>query len=266
MLAVLSPAKKFAFDAAAPGAAPSPVHRLTTPEMLKDTRLLSETTRALAQADIKKLMNLSDPLARLNYERFQAFDAKATRPKGSKQAALAFNGDTYMGLRAAEFSDEDMGFAQDHLAILSGLYGLLRPLDAIQPYRLEMGTRLRNSRGKSLYEFWGDRVAKRIEKRLTKMDADVLVNLASNEYFSVLPKGSIKARVITPVFKEMRGGKPKIISFSAKRARGMMARYLVERRLTEPDGLKKFRVDGYRYTKTGSTQDQWLFLRPQPTQ
>lgn len=259
VLVLLSPAKKLDFSAPAPGTL------LTTPELLKETRLLSETTRGLASRDLKRLMKLSDSLAELNHERFQSFDAKASRPKGSKQAALAFDGDTYTGLRAREFSEEELEYAQEHLGILSGLYGLLRPLDAIQPYRLEMGTRLATPRGTSLYEFWGDRVAKHVEKRLKKMKADVVVNLASSEYSSVLPPQSLQARVVTPVFKEMRAGKAKIISFNAKRARGAMARFVVEKRLIDPEPLKKYRRDGYRFAKADSSENEWVFLREQST-
>lgn len=262
MLAVLSPAKKLNFAAPASGAAR---HKLTTPELLKETKLLAESTRLLSSREIKELMSLSDNLADLNFDRFQNFDATTSRPKGSKQAALAFNGDTYTGLTAGAFSEEEMAFAQDHLGIFSGLYGLLRPLDAIQPHRLEMGTHLKTPRGKSLYEFWGDRVAVKIDKRLKKLDSDVLINLASNEYFSVLPRQSLKARVITPVFKEIRSGKAKIISFSAKRARGRMARFIVKNRITDPSLLKKFKLDGYRFQKDESDDEQWLFLRDQPS-
>lgn len=258
MLVLLSPAKKLDFSAATPGLL------LSIPALLKETRLLSETTRNLAAQDLKRLMKLSDALAELNYQRFQSFDANSTRPQGSKQAALAFDGDTYTGLRAREFSEAELDFAQEHLAILSGLYGLLRPLDAIQPYRLEMGTRLSTPRGKSLYEFWGSRVAQHVEQRLKKMKADVVVNLASSEYSSVLPPGSVKARVVTPVFKEVRAGKAKIISFNAKRARGAMARFVVEKRLTDPEPLKKYRRDGYRFVKSQSSENEWVFLREQP--
>ena len=261
MLVVLSPAKKLDFS---PLSTDGLQLKSTIPEMLKETKLLSQTTRKLLPNEIKRLMKLSDTLSELNFERFQEFDARASRPKGSKQAALAFDGDTYSGLQAGEFSEEDMLFAQEHLGILSGLYGLLRPLDAIQPYRLEMGTRLKTPRGKSLYDFWGDRVANKIDRRLSKMGSDVLVNLASTEYFSVVSPGSLKARVITPVFKELRGGEAKIISFSAKRARGMLARYIIQQRLTEPTPLKKFGLDGYKFHKAGSTGDKWLFLRDQP--
>ena len=256
MLALLSPAKKLNFEPESPVA-----FELTSPELLKETRLLSETTRKLGPDQIKKMMKLSDDLAELNFQRFQKFDPKPTRPKGSKQAVLAFAGDTYVGLRATEFDAEEMAFAQEHLGILSGLYGLLRPLDAIQPYRLEMGTRLKNPRGNSLYEFWGDRVSARVNARLRSLKSDALINLASHEYFSVLQKDKLNARVITPVFKEERNGVLKIISFSAKRARGSMARFMIRNRATEPATLKKFREDGYRFDKSGSTDAEWLFVR-----
>lgn len=255
MFAVLSPAKTLDF---APLPAPLP---LTSPELFKETKLLSETTRALKASDLKSLMKLSDGLALLNYERFQEFDAKKARPSGSKQAALAFDGDTYQGLRAGELTLKELEFAQEHLGILSGFYGLLRPLDAISPYRLEMGTRLKTPRGSSLYDFWGDRVAKKINGKLKKIGSDVLVNLASKEYSSVIFEGTLKARVITPIFQEIRGGKAKIISFSAKRARGTMARYIVRSRLTDPEALKKFQEDGYRFQRRGSTDSEWIFLR-----
>lgn len=234
---------------------------MTTPELLKETRTLHETTSRLKPADLKRLMKLSDSLAHLNHQRFQEFDPKAARPTGSKQAALAFDGDTYVGLRAPDFTPEEMEFAQEHVAILSGLYGLLRPLDAILPYRLEMGTRLRTPRGASLYEFWGDRVAKKINERLKKSAGRVVLNCASQEYFGVIPSGALAVPVITPVFKEVRGGQAKIVSFSAKRARGMMARYVVSNRITSPEKIKKFNLDGYAFVSEGSTETDWLFLR-----
>lgn len=254
MIVLLSPAKKLNFE-------PVTEFSVTTPELLKETKVLHETTRRLSAADLKRLMKLSDSLAKLNQRRFQEFDADSARPPGSKQAALAFDGDTYVGLRAPEFTKEEMEFAQQHVAILSGLYGVLRPLDAIQPYRLEMGTRLKTPRGGSLYDFWGDRVAKTINQRLKKMVGGVVVNCASQEYFGVIPEGSLAAPVITPVFKELRGGQAKIVSFSAKRARGAMARYIVKHRLTEASGLKKFNQDGYRFMPKESTATEWLFLR-----
>lgn len=254
MIVLLSPAKKLDF-------APHPTFPLTTPELLKETRTLHQTTAQLKPGDLKRLMKLSDSLARLNYQRFQDFDPEAPRPQGSKQAALAFDGDTYVGLRAREFSSEEMEFAQEHVAILSGLYGLLRPLDAILPYRLEMGTRLETPRGSSLYDFWGDRVAKKINQRLKKSGGRVVLNCASQEYFGVIPEGALNVPVITPVFKELRAGQAKIVSFSAKRARGMMARYVVSHRITEVERIKKFNEGGYRFVSKGSTNTEWLFLR-----
>jgi cytoplasmic iron level regulating protein YaaA (DUF328/UPF0246 family) len=258
VLILLSPAKKLNFASHADD------YPLSIPELLTETRVLSETTSELLACDLKRLMKLSDGLSKLNFERFQSFDPYSERPKGSCQAAFAFDGDTYAGLRARELSRGQLEFAQEHLGILSGLYGLLRPFDAIQPYRLEMGTRLKTPRGASLYEFWGDRVAHNAEKRLKKMGSNVVVNLASTEYASVIPSGALKARIVTPVFKEVRGGKAKIISFSAKRARGAMARFIIEKGLTEPSGMKRFTRDGYRFEKSESSENQWLFLRSAP--
>lgn len=254
VIVLLSPAKKLNFE-------PTSVFSVTTPELLKETKVLHETTRQLKPADLKRLMKLSDSLAKLNHRRFQDFDAENPRPDGSKQAALAFDGDTYVGLRAREFSQEDMAFAQQHVAILSGLYGILRPLDAIQPYRLEMGIRLKTPRGSSLYEFWGDRVAKKINQRLKKFGGKGVINCASQEYSGVIPQGSLAVPFITPVFKELRGGQAKIVSFSAKRARGTMARFVVQNRLTEPAAIKKFAEDGYRFVSKESTDTEWLFVR-----
>lgn len=255
MFAVISPAKKLDFAPAPPSL------KVTAPELFKDTQVLAETTRRLEANDLAKLMKLSKGLAQLNFERFQNFDASSARPVGSKQAALAFDGDTYVGLRAREFSKEQLNYAQEHLGILSGLYGLLRPLDAILPYRLEMGTRLANPRGGSLYEFWGDRVAKKINSRMKKLGTSVLVNLASKEYSTVIDERTLKANIVTPVFKEKRGKESKIISFSAKRARGTMARYIIENRLEDPERLKDFREDGYRYQKGESNEREWVFVR-----
>lgn len=255
VIVLLSPAKKLDFQ-------PEPAFPLTTPELLKETRTLHQTTGQLKPADLKRLMKLSDSLALLNHQRFQAFDPETPRPRGSKQAALAFDGDTYAGLRAREFSPEEMQFAQEHIAILSGLYGLLRPLDAILPYRLEMGTRLATPRGSSLYDFWGDRIAKKINQRLKRSGGSIVLNCASQEYFGVIRDGVLSAPVITPVFKELRGGQAKIVSFSAKRARGMMARYVVENRITEVDAVKGFKEGGYRFVSKESTHTHWLFQRP----
>ncbi len=256
VLALLSPAKKLDFETPARARAP-----LTTPQLRKETKLLARTAAQLTAEDLAKLMKLSPSLAKLNFRRFQEFDAETPRPPGSRQAALAFDGDTYVGLGARELSKEDLQFAQEHVWILSGLYGVLRPLDAILPYRLEMGTRLSTDRGRSLYEFWGDRIALTVQKQLDKLGESTLVNLASNEYFSAVDQKAVEGPIIHPIFKEKRGGELKVVSFNAKRARGTMARYIIESRLTEPEGLKDFSLDGYRFQKKGSTGSQWLFVR-----
>lgn len=255
MYAVISPAKKLDFTP------PTQRLKLTAPELFKETQLLSETTARLEAVDLKNLMKLSDSLAKLNFQRFREFDATNSRPVGSKQAALAFDGDTYVGLRARELSPEQLDYAQDHLGILSGLYGILRPLDAMLPYRLEMGTRLANPRGRSLYDFWGDRVAKKINARLKKIGSDILVNLASKEYFTVVDERALKARVVTPVFKEKRGRELRIVSFSAKRARGTMARYMIENAIDRVKDLESFAEDGYRFDRSLSTQGELVFVR-----
>jgi hypothetical protein len=256
MLVVLSPAKKLDFT--------PPDRRLqaTAPELRKDLDLLLETTVKLTAADLKRLMGLSPSLAKLNYDRFQSFSRSIEDAQQTKQAALAFAGDTYVGFDASELDGEDLGFAQEHVRILSGLYGVLRPLDRIQPYRLEMGTKLKTPRGKNLYEFWGDRIGKALERQAKKLGTDVLVNCASNEYFAAVGSSGRKLRVVTPVFKEVRAGRAKVISFSAKRARGMMARYIVKHRLEDPRELARFDLGGYRFEHKASTDDELVFVRP----
>lgn len=265
MLAVLSPAKRLDFDAVAEAELPA-----TKPALFKDTQELLGAVKSLDVKAIAKLMDLSPTLARLNYQRYQDFDAKDAKPDGARPAAFAFDGDTYIGLRARELSKEEVQFAQEHVWILSGLYGILRPLDAILPYRLEMGSPLQTARGKNLYEFWGDKVAKVLKKQLASLasaspGSDVLVNLASNEYFSAVDQKALGGRVIQPVFKEKKGSpgreELKIVSFSAKRARGTMARYIVQHRVDQPEGLKDFAEDGYRFDQAGSTSDSLLFVR-----
>ena len=255
MFAVISPAKKLNFDAL-----DSKVKH-SMPRMLQDTEELMESTRVLKPKDLSGLMKISDNLAELNYARFQAFSTPFTKDN-AKQAVLAFNGDTYTGLDAGTMNAKDLDFAQKHLGILSGLYGLLKPLDLMQPYRLEMGTRLANPRGKDLYAFWGDSIAEAINKAVKADDEPVLVNLASNEYFKSVRAKKLIPNVITPVFKEVKNGEPKIISFMAKRARGMMARYIIDERLTKPEGMKNFDIGGYTYREALSTDSNWVFTRP----
>lgn len=257
MLILLSPAKNMNFDAA-PGAP-----RATKPKFLADTGELSETTAKLTKAKIKSLMGVSDALAELNHDRFQAF-APDGKSESLKQAALAFNGDVYLGLDAATLTKDDLQFAQEHLRILSGLYGLLRPLDAIQPYRLEMGSKLKNPRGNDLYDFWGDKIAKEIDKALKGHEDKTVVNLASNEYFAAVDKDSLKAPVVTPVFKDVKDGKARTLMFFAKRARGAMARWAAQNRIDRAEGLKDFNIDGYNFKAGDSTDDRWVFSRPQP--
>ena len=255
MFAVISPAKKLNFD---------PLNSKvphTMPGMLDDTLELMKTTRTLEPKDLSGLMKISDNLAELNYARFQNFSTPFTS-ENSKQAVLAFNGDTYTGLDAGTMKSADLKFAQKHLGILSGLYGLLKPLDLMQPYRLEMGTRLKNPRGKDLYAFWGESITDAINAAVKSAKNPVLVNLASNEYFKSVKTKTLVPSIITPVFKEIKNGEPKIVSFMAKRARGMMARYIIDERLTAPEGMKDFTVGGYTYREALSTESNWVFTRP----
>jgi cytoplasmic iron level regulating protein YaaA (DUF328/UPF0246 family) len=257
MLAVVSPAKKLDME-------PLPrAIEATLPVLLEETERLIKTTRRLRAKDLKALMGISDKLAELNHARFQTFSTPFDT-ENAKPAAFTFNGDVYLGLNAASLEDGDLEWAQDHLAILSGLYGLLRPMDLIQPYRLEMGTRLKTRRGKDLYAFWGDRITKRIQAQLGEHADPTLVNLASKEYFNAVNPKRLPGPVVTPAFKEVRDGKARMLSFFAKRARGLMARYMVRHRIDRPEGLKDFDVDGYRYDPSLSTDTMWTFTRPQP--
>lgn len=257
MLILLSPAKSMNFDPA-PGAP-----KATRPALLAEADALAGTAKKLSAAKLKSLMKISDALAELNHARFQAYAPEGRAP-GLKPAALAFNGDVYIGLDAGTLSADDLAFAQDHVRILSGLYGLLRPLDAIQPYRLEMGSKLKNPRGADLYAWWGDRLAKAIDRAVKTHDDPTIVNLASNEYFSAVDRGALTAPVITPVFREEKDGELRQLQFFAKRARGMMARWAVENRIRSAENLKEFNVEGYQFRDRGSSRDTWLFTRPQP--
>ena len=257
MLAVVSPAKALDFSPAPPDLP------ATDPALFDQTVILAKTTRGLSKGKVAALMDLSDKLAALNVERFRAFSAEQDR-SNAKQAALAFAGDTYRGLDAGTMTADDLAWAQDRLRMLSGLYGLLRPFDLIQPYRLEMGTRLHTRRGESLYDFWGDRITKALADELAGHDDPTLVNLASIEYFSAVRPKKLKAPVITCVFREERDGVEKIISFSAKQARGMMARHMIDQRLDRPEGLKDFAREGYRFRPRTSTATEWVFTRKGP--
>jgi len=253
MLVVISPAKRLDW-------AERDV-TVTDPAFQEDAVRLVKTARNLTLGDLRKLMDLSPDLAKLNRDRFRDFAADpvadATRP-----AALAFAGDTYQGLEASSLDQDELAWAQDHLRILSGLYGLLRPLDAIQPYRLEMGSRLKTRRGASLYDYWRDQLSKALNTQGEEIGTDILVNCASQEYFGAVAPKALKLRVITPVFMEDKGGTAKIVSFFAKKARGAMARYIVQNRLTDPAGLLEFDTGGYAYQPDMSEPDRPVFLRP----
>src|SRR5690606_13573085 len=234
MLMVLSPAKKLDYDT------PVRTTRQSLPLFPDDTRELVGVMRRLTAEDLARLMNLSDALASLNAERYAAW-VDAPDNQHARQAALAFNGDVYEGLRAAELSDAQLDWAQDRLAILSGLYGVLRPLDLIQPYRLEMGTRLRTARGATLYAFWGDRIARELNRRLDALPGErVLLNLASNEYFKSVDRKALRARVVECVFQDEKNGAWKVISFHAKRARGLMARHVIDHAIEAVEDLRGF--------------------------
>ena len=252
MLVVLSPAKKLDMTPAGDVTATRPVFR-------DEAESLAEVARGLGTADLQKLMKISDSLAQLNAERFAAFGDMEEKP-----AALAFSGDTYQGLEAGSLDPEEMAWAQDHLRILSGLYGVLRPLDAIEPYRLEMGSRLATDRGRTLYDFWGDEIAKALNAQAAEAGSDTLVNCASQEYFGAVDRDALGLRVVTPVFMEDRGGTPKVISFYAKKARGAMARFIIQNRLCDPAGLPDFDMGGYRHAPDLSEPDRPVFLRDQP--
>lgn len=268
MLMVLSPAKSLDYES------PLPVgvnRRATQPDYMDDAADLIATLRPLGPAQIAELMDLSDSLAALNVGRYGAWEPQCT-PRNSRPAILAFNGDVYDGLQASTLDPEGLKFAQDHVLILSGLYGLLRPLDRLQPYRLEMGTRLPNSRGKDLYAFWGDRLAQAVQARLeswgprSRSGEPVLVNLASQEYFKAVDRPALRARVVECVFEDAKGGDWKVISFFAKRARGLMARYAINHRITRVEGLKDFAEAGYRYAPQVSSTDRWVFRRNQASE
>lgn len=253
MLIVLSPAKRLDF------AEPSIDLAATTPRLRNDTATLLKTARRQTQAELRRLMGISDDLAKLNQARFKAFDPEATDI--GVQAALAFAGDVYQGLDARDLSPADLEWAQDRLRILSGLYGLLRPLDRIQPYRLEMGTRLKTRRGASLYDFWGDRISKQLNADAEGQIEPVLINLASQEYFGAVDARALKLPVITCQFREAKDGETRIVSFFAKRARGTMARWIIENRIERSERLKEFDRDGYVFDPTRSTETDWLFTR-----
>jgi hypothetical protein len=253
MLTVISPAKNLDFDTQAH----TQIH--SQPEFLDQSQLLIDELKPLTVVDVASLMKLSDKLAALNVARFNDWQTPFSLDN-AKQAALAFNGDVYTGLDANSLDDAGLEFAQTHLRILSGLYGILKPLDLMQPYRLEMGTKFANQRGKDLYAFWGSTLRETLEADPAMADG-VLINLASNEYFKAVEAKKLNARVITPVFKDWKNGQYKMISFYAKKARGLMTRYMIDNQINEPDSLKGFDYEGYRYSEEMSKADDWVFIR-----
>jgi uncharacterized protein len=254
MLIFLSPAKSLDYKT------PPQVATHTQPAFLKQSEILIKQLRKLSPADIANLMDLSDPLALLNFNRYADWKQPFT-PENAKQAVLAFDGDVYDGLAAKTLSAADLDFAQQHVRILSGLYGILRPLDLMQPYRLEMGTKFANKGGRDLYAFWGERLLDAINAELATMPRPVAVNLASEEYFKAAVGRKFNGQLIQPVFEDWKSGKYKIISFYAKRARGLMTRYAVLNRLDEPEGLKEFDYDGYAFAAEASDDKTWVFRR-----
>ncbi len=254
MLFLLSPAKSLDYE--------TPPHAAThtKPIFTRQSAQLIEELKTRTPQQISSLMNLSDALAGLNVARYQAWSPRFTA-KNSKQAVLAFNGDVYGGLDAKTLSEEQLDWAQQHLCILSGLYGVLRPLDRMQPYRLEMGTALPTSHGKNLYQFWGTQISDYLNKRAAADTSPVVVNLASEEYFKAVDLKALKPRVVSCVFEDFKGGKYKIISFNAKRARGLMARYAIEKKLTSVKKLESFSAEGYGFDAAASAPDRLVFRR-----
>jgi cytoplasmic iron level regulating protein YaaA (DUF328/UPF0246 family) len=258
MLITLSPSKGQDFET------PALSKTFSKPHALKDSELLIKELRKIKQQDIQQLMSVSENIAKLNTDRYQSFKTPFT-PKNAKQAIFAFKGDVYSGIDIEAYSDADLEYAQKHLRILSGLYGCLRPLDLIQPYRLEMKTKLHNVRGDNLYQFWGDRITDELNKALEKQQQPVLVNLASNEYFKSVKPKQLKGRLLNINFKETKDGKTRVVAIFAKRARGMMTDYILRNRIEKPEDIKKFRQGGYRFRKELSDEKQWTFARPQPS-
>ena len=254
MLALISPAKKLDYDT------PPTTDKYTCPDFLDHSQELIDQLSQYAPHEIASLMKLSDKLSTLNAERYDSWHTPFTMDN-AKQAVLAFKGDVYEGMDAINFDQDELDFAQKHLRMLSGLYGVLRPLDLMQAYRLEMGTRLQNARGKNLYEFWGSIVTDKINEELAEQGDNIVVNLASNEYFKVVKKNELHAELFTPIFKDYKNGKYKIISFYAKKARGMMCRYIIENKITDVDNLKDFDLGGYEYNEAMSSGRDWVFIR-----
>jgi len=254
MLILISPAKTLDYQS------PLATTRYTQPELLDHSQRLIDVARKLSALQIKALMGISDKLADLNATRFHDWQPDFT-PDNARQAILAFKGDVYTGLQAETFSEEDFDFAQQHLRMLSGLYGVLRPLDLMQPYRLEMGIRLENPQGSDLYQFWDETITQKLNEALAAQGDQVIVNLASDEYFRAVKPKLLDGEIIKPVFLDEKNGKFKVISFYAKKARGLMSRYIIQNRLKTPAQLKDFAVDGYAFDEEISGKGELVFKR-----
>ncbi len=257
MLITLSPSKGQDFET------PAPVEKYSLPDMLDDSRQLIQEAKKLDIKDVRELMDVSENIAILNVERFHTWTLPFT-PENSKPAIFAFKGDVYSGIQIDKFTEDDIEYAQKHLRMLSGLYGVLRPLDLIQPYRLEMKTKLKNPRGENLYQFWGDRITDKLNQDLEHQQEKVLVNLASNEYFKAVKPKMLQGKLLNISFKETKDGKTRVIAIFAKRARGMMADYIIRNRIEHAEELKEFGAGGYEFSPQESTENNWVFIRPQP--
>jgi cytoplasmic iron level regulating protein YaaA (DUF328/UPF0246 family) len=258
VLTVISPAKTLDFET------PLVKRKSTQPQFLAHAAALVEDARALSREDIRALMGVSENIANLNHQRFMDWHLPFN-PRNARQSLLAFKGEVYVGLQAQTLNTDQWQFAQQNLRILSGLYGLLRPLDLIQPYRLEMGLPFNNRGGRNLYEFWGETITRELNSQLRKCGARVLVNLASNEYFRAVRPGALEADIVTPVFKERKGEQYKVISFFAKKARGQMARFIIDNELNEPTDMREFTAGGYCYNAAASSARELVFLRDNPS-
>lgn len=254
MLSVISPAKNLELEQSLPSL------KTSQPQLLDQAQELVEQLQRMAPHELSSLMHISDKLGQLNFDRYQAWQRPFTK-KNARPALLTFAGDVYQGLDAQSFDSEDFSFAQQHLRILSGLYGVLRPLDLMQAYRLEMGTKLANKRGKDLYQFWNNDITDLLNKQLKKLGSKTLINLASNEYFKSVDSKVLNAEIIEPVFKDWKNGQYKIISFFAKKARGLMSAYIIKNRLTNAEQLKAFDWGGYSFNNAMSDAKRWVFTR-----
>jgi len=258
MLVVLSPAKSLDFESPLPKAAAT--RTLSEPELLPESQKLIKTLRKMSPEDLSELMHISPALGELNYRRYANWQTPFTA-ENAKPALFAFTGDVYVCLDAPSLNAPDLDFAQKHLRILSGLYGVLRPLDLMQAYRLEMGTRLHQGKHQSLYDFWGQQITEKLNQELQQQKSKVLVNLASNEYFKSVQPKKLDADLISPVFKDYKNGQYKIISFFAKKARGLMTAFIIKNRISKPSDLQGFDLDGYHFSAQDSADDAPVFLR-----